>query len=106
MSKKFDVPARHRSAKLRRARERSSVNQRQAIALFERLLREQPRDAQRVLNFFGVGGIGKSRRHQQLRELTARETGAISIRVDFQVSAMRRQDAVLAQLRYRLGVEH
>ncbi|MGQ0777720.1 MAG: tetratricopeptide repeat protein [Pseudonocardiales bacterium] len=106
MSKKFDVPARYRSAKLRRARKRNFVNQREAISLFERLRREQPLDEPRVLNFFGVGGIGKSRLQHELRELTAQDTDALSARVDLQVPAMRRQDAVLTQLRYCLGAEH
>ncbi len=105
MSKKFDVPARYRS-KLHRTRKRNFVDRREAIALFERLLREQPRDEPRVCNFFGVGGIGKSRLQHQLRELTAEETGVISARVDLQVPAMRRQDAVLAHLRHCLGKEH
>lgn len=106
MSKEFDVPARYRPAKLRRARKRNFVNRREAIALFERLLREQPLDEPRVLNFFGVGGIGKSRLQHELRELAVQEAGALPARVDLQVPAMRRQDAVLAQLRHCLGAEH
>lgn len=106
MSKKFDVPARYRTAKLHRARKRNFVDRREAIALFERLLREQPREEPRVLNFFGVGGIGKSRLQHELRELTAEETSVISARIDLQVPAMRRQDAILAHLRHCLGTEH
>jgi len=106
VSKEFDVPARYRSAKLRRARKRNFVNRREAIELFERLLREQPPDEPRVLNFFGVGGIGKSRLQHELRELSAQKASALSVRVDLQVPAMRRQEAVLAQLRHCLGTEH
>lgn len=105
MSKKFDVPARYRSAKLQGIRKRNFVDRREAIALFQRLLQEQPHDGPRVLNFFGVGGIGKSRLQHELRELTT-ETGIISARVDFQVPAMRRQDTVLAHMRHCLSTEH
>ena len=106
MSKEFDVPARYRSAKLHRAYKRNFVNRREAIELFELLLREQPRDEPRVLNFFGVGGIGKSRLQHELRELTGARTDVISARIDLQVPAMRRQDAVLAYLRHCLGKEN
>jgi tetratricopeptide (TPR) repeat protein len=105
VSAEFDIPARFRSG-TRHTRVREFVDRQEAIALFERLLREQPPNEPRLLNFFGVGGIGKSRLQHELRDRTAAAAGALSVRVDLQVPSMRRQDAVLAQLRHCLAAEH
>ncbi len=100
------VTPRYRAVGSAGATARQFTDRREAFAAFRRVLDEQPPDDQRVLNFYGIGGIGKSRLQQELRAMLAREDLALSVRVDFQPPGMRRQDAVLSQLRHRLHVEH
>lgn len=97
---------RYRSAAAGQPEARQFTDRREAVAAFRRSLSEQAEDAQKVLNFFGVGGIGKSRLQHELRAMLTRESTAISVRLDFQAPAMRRQDAGLYQLRHCLRQEH
>lgn len=74
-----------------------------AIALFERLLGEQPASEPRLLNFYGVGGIGKSRLQHELRNRTAANNDTLSVldaRVLLleQAESVRRVDAVMAAI--------
>jgi hypothetical protein len=80
----------------RRPRQRDFVDRGDAIARFERVFAEQSSQEPRLLNYFGVGGIGKSRLQQELRKQLQAQRDALSVRLDLQVPAMRRQDAALA----------
>jgi tetratricopeptide (TPR) repeat protein len=97
---------RYRAIAATRAEPRQFTDREAAFEAFRRALAEQRPDEQKVLNFFGIGGIGKSRLQQELRATLARERSGISVRIDFQPPAVRRQDAGLYQLRHCLRQEH
>jgi hypothetical protein len=98
--------ARYRPRAAAASQARRFVDREEAFDLFRRTLAEQDPDEQRVLNFYGVGGIGKSRLQHELRELVRTESLALSACIDFQPPAARRQDAALYQLRHGLRTEH
>lgn len=98
--------ARYRPVGVSHRQARQFTDRREAFATFRRMLDTQPPDEQRVLNFYGIGGIGKSRLQQELRAMLARDELALSVRLDFQPPSMRRQDVALSQLRHCLHSEH
>lgn len=103
---KMRISPRYRPSGGAQPQSRHFVDRKEALAAFRQALSDQPADEQRVLNFYGVGGIGKSRLQQELRDLQAREGLGISVRLDFQLPATRRQDAAIYQLRHCLQSEH
>ncbi|MEY9935406.1 tetratricopeptide (TPR) repeat protein [Catenulispora sp. GP43] len=79
---------------------RTFVDRVTAFAAF-REEQARSRDAVRVLDLVGVGGIGKTRLLKELRESVKDE--ARTALLDLQVPAMRQQEAALAALRRELG---
>lgn len=88
------------------ARERTFVNRDAELALFRTRLASQTREDACVLNFYGVGGIGKSRLMTQLEELITTEDLALAARIDLQLPSARRQDAAICCLRQLLHKQH
>lgn len=97
---------RYRSVEAGRPEARRFSDRAEAFTAFRQALAEQDPEAQKVLNFWGVGGIGKSRLQHELREMLRRDQLGISVRLDFQAPTVRRQDAGLYQLRHSLRAEH
>ncbi|MFI0407415.1 hypothetical protein [Actinomadura sp. 3N508] len=79
---------------------RPFVDREQVMDAFDELL-DDHREAPRVFNLVGVGGIGKSRLLQELRQRCAATCRTATI--DLQVPAMRQQEDALAVLRVELG---
>lgn len=79
---------------------RPFVDREPVIAAFAELLRTRP-GSSCVFNVVGVGGIGKSRLLQELKQRSA-ETH-LTATIDLQVPAMRQQEDALAVLRVELG---
>jgi tetratricopeptide (TPR) repeat protein len=85
---------------------RSFVDRREAQELFQKLLGEQHEDEHRVINYYGVGGIGKSRLQQELRKRTETLPGGLAVRLDLQAPALRRHEAALMHMRHCLGADY
>lgn len=79
---------------------RPFVNRESVLAAFAEVLSARP-GMPCVFNVVGVGGIGKSRLLQELRQRSAATHRAATI--DLQVPAMRQQEDALAVLRVELG---
>ncbi|NKZ05488.1 AAA family ATPase [Actinomadura latina] len=79
---------------------RPFVNRESVLAAFAEVQRTR-QGSPCVFNVVGVGGIGKSRLLQELRQRTAATHRAAT--VDLQVPAMRQQEDALAVLRVELG---
>lgn len=79
---------------------RPFVNREGGERAFDEELRRAGRGP-RVLNFTGVGGIGKSRMMAELQDRVAETRRAASL--DLQIPATQEQDAALAVLRTQLG---
>jgi tetratricopeptide (TPR) repeat protein len=78
----------------------------EALEVFAEIFASQHPDEQRVLNFYGVGGIGKSRLQRELGKRFESSGEAISVRLDLAHPAMRRQESALYYLRHCLASEH
>jgi tetratricopeptide (TPR) repeat protein len=85
---------------------RSSIRQftdrKHAVATFKSLYEARSQRESLVLNYCGVGGIGKSRLLRQLQTLVEYEGLGVSVRLDLQQPALRRHDAALYNLRHQL----
>ncbi|WP_369143318.1 hypothetical protein [Streptomyces sp. R44] len=84
------------------ALQRQFFNRESILTAYDEELRTVD-DAPRILNVVGVGGIGKSRLLQELRNRTPGEYR--TARLDLQLPAMRQQEDALAVLRMELGAQ-
>lgn len=84
------------------ALQRQFFNREGLLALYDEELREIS-DRLRILNVVGVGGIGKSRLLQELRNRTPDTCRAA--RLDLQLPTLRQQEDALAVLRMEFGAQ-
>ncbi|MEV5444346.1 hypothetical protein AB0N23_17680 [Streptomyces sp. NPDC052644] len=80
---------------------RQFFNREELLAAYDEELRATTAERLRILNLVGVGGIGKSRLIQELRNRTP-DTHRTA-RLDLQLPAMRQQEDALAVLRVEFG---
>ncbi|WP_052863831.1 tetratricopeptide repeat protein [Streptomyces niger] len=86
------------------ALQRQFFNRESVLTAYDEELRNAAPDAgPRILNVVGVGGIGKSRLLQELRNRTG--PGFRTARLDLQIPAMRQQEDALAVLRTEFGAQ-
>ncbi|MFB7590647.1 hypothetical protein [Streptomyces sp. NPDC056169] len=84
------------------ALQREFFNRESVLGTYDEELRDLA-DGPRILNVVGVGGIGKSRLLQELRNRTPEHCR--TARLDLQLPAMRQQEDALAVLRMELGAQ-
>lgn len=97
---------RYRSVTLEPALARAFTDRRDAFDLFRRTLNELSPEQQRVLNFYGVGGIGKSRLQRELQNLIRDELHGLTVRIDLQVPSLRRHDAAIYYIAHCLRADY
>ncbi|MEU1668307.1 hypothetical protein ABZ547_32950 [Streptomyces sparsogenes] len=86
------------------ALQRQFFNREALLAAYDEELRRSALDREpRILNIVGVGGIGKSRLLQELRNRTGPDFR--TTRLDLQIPALRQQEDALAVLRTELGAQ-
>lgn len=79
------------------------VDREEPLAAFEAALGHPNLSSPRVLVYYGIGGIGKSRLRRELRDrLVAHEPGAVWAEVDFSLPALRDPETALFALRRQL----
>lgn len=83
---------------------RKFFDREELLAAYQEELRGICADRPRILNVVGVGGIGKSRLLQELRDRTP-APGHRTARLDLQVPALRQQEDALAVLRMEFGAQ-
>lgn len=86
------------------ALQRRFFDREELLAVYREELSGVSADQPRVLNVVGVGGIGKSRLLQELRDRTP-APGHRTARLDLQVPAHRQQEDALAVLRMEFGAQ-
>jgi tetratricopeptide (TPR) repeat protein len=86
--------------------QRMFTDRRDAVAAFRRSLLELSDAHARVLNFHGVGGIGKSRLLEELHRACVVDGLVLAVTLDFELPDFRHEDGALSQLRYLFRREH
>ena len=86
---------------------RGFVDRQELFAAFEAALWREDRCQPKVLVFWGLAGIGKSRLKRELRErLAAKEDGTLWAEVDFGLPTLREPQTALFSLRRQLSDRH
>ncbi len=86
---------------------RAFVDREELLAAFDAAVADTSFKGPRVLVYWGLAGIGKSRLKRELRErLTARDDGALWAEVDFALPTMRDPQTALFSLRRQLSERH
>lgn len=86
---------------------RGFVDRQELLAAFETALGRGDRSCPKVLVFWGLAGIGKSRLKRELRErLASKEDGALWAEVDFGLPTLREPQTALFSLRRHLSDRH
>lgn len=86
------------------ALQRQFFDRQTVLSAYEEALRRLPLASEpHILNIVGIGGIGKSRLLQELRNRTGQ--GYRTARLDLQIPALRQQEDALAVLRTEFGAQ-
>ncbi len=86
---------------------RGFVDRQELLAAFDAALKRDDRSRPKVLVFWGLAGIGKSRLKRELRErLAAKEDGTLWAEVDFGLPTLREPQTALFSLRRQLSDRH
>src|SRR2546425_6806643 len=86
--------------------ERMFTDRIQELELFRHTLRNLSTQGHCVINYYGVGGIGKSRLQRELQKIVKREFQGRSVRLDLQSPAFRRHEAAIYQLAHALRSDY
>lgn len=85
---------------------RPFTNREAEINLFKRVIKEEIFEKPRIINFFGIGGIGKTSLKNELIKATSEMESYVVTEIDFNAHELRQPSRGILHLRFTLGKKY